>query len=704
MASTETACSKIEKQLHAYRPVQIIHSGYPKTEDERAAYLDAAEQNGLGGFCINMDVFVPRLPNETDTAYRIRSLGVYLAEDTEEAEAAWTALAAFIDACYARGLAVWIYDERAYPSGAAGDGVLRRMPDAQVKGLFCQTIVTKHIVGNLPREKGLLRYAAAYPLDDDGRCIMARAQPLTITEDSISWKLPDGTVSWRIAAFYTRPAEFYTENCVPYVDLMRADVTDCFLSVTHEVYLRKLGADRIAKITAFFTDEPGLPTHGCSSYFYETNAVAAWTEEMDQLLPHMEPYYVCLFFDTDREDGAVRIQWWRTAAKLFSENYFGRIGRWCNAYGTRLTGHLYGEETLSMQIGLNADLFSLYRHMQMPGVDRLYCTDPRDVIAEKTASSAAHLYGRCGVMSENSFHLEYNFWHTPESATAENRLNSAFYQIQLGVTNITSYFPYQPSFSDDQLQFEEETARAAAFCQMGTHQTDVLVLIPMDAAYARFTPSDHKYWDVGPCKVAPHQPQRIQTLEKIYGDVLEILEDTHFDCDVIDCAGLCACSAADGKISTPFETFSVLVLLDSGTFDEPFIDYLRMYLEHGGQIAAVATDEPSAQIASLAADYSIGIHRCTADQLPQTLCMAGAAPVLSLSGDTAYIRVRKSVTAEGTALWFLHNRGAENAVITASLSGNLALLQTDGTQKKLHADGKICLELGAKHVLMIIQA
>ena len=48
-----------------------------------------------------------------------------------------------------------------------------------------------------------------------------------------------------------------------------------------------------------------------------------------------------------------------------------------------MTGHLYGEETLSMQIGLNADLFGLMRYMQMPGVDRLYCDDPRDVTAEK---------------------------------------------------------------------------------------------------------------------------------------------------------------------------------------------------------------------------------------------------------------------------------------------------------------------------------
>ena len=112
---------------------------------------------------------------------------------------------------------------------------------------------------------------------------------------------------------------------------------------------------------------------------------------MDRLMPDFEKNYADLFFDTDGDYRKSRRMWWKTAARLFGENYFGQIAEWCRKWGTRMTGHLYGEETLSMQIGLNADLFGLMRYMQMPGVDRLYCDDPRDVTAEKTASSAAHL-------------------------------------------------------------------------------------------------------------------------------------------------------------------------------------------------------------------------------------------------------------------------------------------------------------------------
>ncbi|MBR3996764.1 MAG: hypothetical protein IKI93_00300, partial [Clostridia bacterium] len=397
------------------RPVQIIHQNFPKTDAETEAYLDRAEALGIGGFCVNMD-----------------DLDGYLREDS----AVWGALASFIDKAFERDLQIWIYDERAYPSGAACDLVLKKLPDAQVKGLVCMKRDTDGGEGEWAREA---RYAAAYPMEN-GILLKSKAIELPCENGVIRWNLPDG--DWRILAFETRPVNFLTENKVPYSDLMRADVVSGFIEITHERYRRYLGDDRIRRITAFFTDEPGLPVHGCSSYFYETDAVCAWTEEMDRLLPDFEKNYADLFFDTDGDYRKSRRMWWKTAARLFGENYFGQIAEWCRKWGTRMTGHLYGEETLSMQIGLNADLFGLMRYMQMPGVDRLYCDDPRDVTAEKTASSAAHLYGRTMVMSENSFHLEHNWWKTPEKAVHENRLNSAYYQAQLGVTHPASYFSY----------------------------------------------------------------------------------------------------------------------------------------------------------------------------------------------------------------------------------------------------------------------
>ncbi len=483
---------------------------------------------------------------------------------------------------------------------------------------------------------------------------------------------------------------------------MRADVADRFIEVTHEAYLRHLGEERVSKITAFFTDEPGLPTHGCSSYFYEKDAVAAWTEAMDALLPEdMPEHYADLFFDTTGDFAAYRRKYWQCAADLFGENNFGRIAAWCEKRGTRMTGHLYGEETLSMQIGLNGDLFGPMRHMQMPGVDRLYASNPRDVIAEKTASSAAHLYGRPYVMSESSFHLEYNWWKTPAEATHKNRMNSTYYQMQLGITHIASYYGYNSAPDSERLEFEECAARASLFCGTGTHAADVLVLIPMNAAYERFAPPDHKYWDVGPCIVAPHQPESIQKLEKIYGNTLENLENARFDFDLIDEKGLTECAVRDGKIDTGYEKFRVLLMFDSAEPEPETARWIWNYLENNGRICVVKTDRRTLFVENLMEKYSIQVI-CGDDFCAAENCRkSGVSPVLNIAEDCPQVRVRRSVT-EDAELWFIHNR-AEEISVTICESGDCTIFAMNGAETAVRSEGEFRLTLPEKSAVMMVR-
>lgn len=702
MTTTEILREKLKHPDNLRRPVQIIHSYYPKNPAETEVYLDAAEKNGLGGFVVNMDVFLTRQPEETDEAFRKRSLDAYLGEGTPETDAEWEHLRNFIDACFSRGLEVWIYDERAYPSGAAGHKVLEGHPEDQVKGLVCRTALVGSGEGRMAADPGTFRFAAAYPADENGNPDTNVCFGIVYNETEISWNLPDFYSRYRVCAFYTRPINFLTENRVPCPDLMRADVVDRFLAVTHETYLRHLGEERISKITAFFTDEPGLPTHGCSSYFYEKDAVAAWTEEMDELLPEdMPEHFVDIFFETTGDFAAYRRKYWQCAAKLFGENYFGRIGAWCEKHGTRMTGHLYGEETLSMQIGLNGDLFGLMRYMQMPGVDRLYAYDPRDVIAEKTASSAAHLYGRPFVMSESSFHLEHNWWKIPHEATHENRMNSTYYQMQLGVTHIASYYGYTSAPDPQRQEFEECAARASLFCGTGTHAADVLVLIPMNAAYERFAPPDHKYWDVGPCITAPHQPESVQKLEKIYGKVLENLENAKFDFDLIDETGLIGCSYDAGRIDTGYEKFRVLVLFDSAEPEPETSRWIWSYLENGGRIAVAETDIRSSFVKKITEKYPNQILCGTEEEVVKNCQINGASPVLKIEEECPEVRVRRSDAGDAD-LWFIHNRAGQKEV-TICEHGDCTIFAMNGVETSVKSDGKFRLTLPEKSAVMLVR-
>ncbi len=699
MTTLQQLTAALPNPDNTYRPVQIIHNYYPKNQPEIDAFLTTAKENGIGGFVVNMDYVPPKMDGEAEEDYKIRRLAGYLGEDTPETDMAWEALKTFVDACFAGGFQVWIYDELAYPSGAAGYKVLRDHPDYQVKGIVCATAVVHGGKGTVPGDSGVLLTAGAYPVLPGDVLSTSDVLPVTEQDGVLYYDLPDG--EYRICAVYRKPIAFWTENKVPYVDLMRPDVVDRFIDVTHGAYLRHLGKERISRIVAFFTDEPGLPTHGCSSYFYEKNAVVAWTEMVETLLPSVKERYVDLFFPTDRDCASLRRLYWETIADLFGKNYFGRIAAWCDKYGTRMTGHLYGEETLTMQLGLNGDLFGLMRYMQMPGVDRLYCVDPRDVIAEKTASSAAHFCGKQWTMSENSFHLEHNFWHLSHQATDKNRLNSHFYQAQLGISHAASYFSHPSAPDKGRRAYEDQAARASLFCATGVHKADILVLIPTGAAAERFMPPDHKYWNVGPCIVAPYQDKSVQVIEEAYGETLRLLQDGRLDFDLIDETGFLTCQVEKGKLRTPYETFTHLILFDSGIFPDQLTDKIRTFLQNGGTVTAVRTDKPSKTISALAGAFDTLRYADFGD-----ICTAvregNAVPVLYIAEDMPTVRVRRAETADAV-LWFVHNRG-EACQVHIREKGKISLFTPEtGMGEWFFSDGCFGLELPAKSARMLVK-
>lgn len=689
---------------NTYRPVQIVHCRYPKTPDEVSAYLDVAQKNELGGFVVNVDLVPERLENESDEEYNERRVDCYLGVGTPEYEAEWDKLKYFINACFERGFKVWIYDELNYPSGAAGSKVIKTNPEFQVKGLVCSCADTNGGKGEIDGQEGNLVFAGAYPIAENGLLDAENVIELCAKDGKIYYDLPEG--AYKICGFYTKKLAFLTENRISYSDLMRADVVDCFIDVTYEQYRKHLGDETIAKITAFFTDEPGLPTHGCSQFFFENGAVCAWTEEISEIFPELPEHCVDIFFDTKRTkapyDIDFRRKYWHEVARIYSENYFGRIAAWCEKYGTRMTGHLYGEETLGMQIGLNADLFGLLRRMQMPGVDRLYCTEPRDVIPEKTATSVAHMYGKPYTMSENSFHFENTFWDMKHEINSFNRLNSAYYQIQLGLTNISSYFRYAPYTEDpERRDFEINVARATEFTSIGTHKADILVLIPMEAAWEQYTPQDHKYWRIGPCIVAPYQHEPLQVLEEAYGETLLRLENDRLDFDLTDAQGLAECKVENGLIKTPYESFSHLVIFDSGNFAPDVFEQIESFLSCGGTVTAVNAVNPSSQCEAWANKYPESFRRTDFVDICESVLCGNAKRVIDISAPET-VRVRKSETADAE-LWFIHNR-AKECNITLNEKGNFKMLTPDRDSiSSFVSDGKYEMNLPSGNAVMLVR-
>lgn len=737
MKSCDRLVESIKNPGVGHRPMQIIHGFYPRGAEEVERYIENAKLNRIGGFVINF----PQL--------RAGDCGSYL-EESPEADAEWQHLRFFAERCLDAGLGIWIYDENAYPSGAAGSRVVEAHPEYRVKALKMYSyrmsggraevdlspfsdVETEEMSFRKPEQRVL--FAAAYPIASDaGRKFTVKPEPVLlgkeVSDDTrlLTAELPEG--DWLVCMFYCGPADFLTENRTEYTDVMDRAAVERFVSVTHKRYAEKLGNELMTRIGAFFTDEPGLPTHGCSAYFDErfqnyalsdtpvNVAVTPWNDELEReyLKRYGAERLIELFADVvGAAYKQLRRSFWCAVRRMFSENYFGTVADFCEAHGSRMTGHLYGEETLSMQVGLNAGLFAHEKRMQLPGVDRLYAGDhsseqncslsgecfepalPHDIIPEKTASSAAHIMGRREAMSESSFHLEHNFWRIPEAETPENRLNSAYYQCQLGITQIASYYHYPNAPDADRADFHDRTARAFEFCTAGVHCAELLVLAPETAAFERYIPCDNKYWLVGPCITAPGMNEEMVRLEYAYGRTLETLLDGFYDFDITDEEELRRAELDGGRLVLGEESYSALVYIDGGEPEESFAAFVRRFIEQGGKLVIVSVDEPSDFAKTL--EGSLAVKYVSAERIADELehFVPRETNITAARG----IRVKK-LRAEERELYFVHNRTDEPREITLVTERPAEVYAMTG-ELVTHSDAnKLVLTVPPKDAVMII--
>lgn len=674
-----------EQPPHKYRPLQIIHFHFPKTESEMASYLDRAEKLKLGGFVVNVDW---------------QDANTYLYDDKE-----WDRLRQFISLARERGFCIWLYDERVFPSGAAGKWVYEGNPEYHVQGVVCERVdVGSELRGRLTLPEGTLLSVGAYRVDGD-RIRLEGMVDLTAgaRDGSVEWDLPDG--QWAVLAFAVQRLEWITRPGTPYIDLLNPAAVRKFIDVTHENYLKHLGPDIMREIGAIFTDEPALPVHGCYSVFRVSYPVIAWTDGLDKRFEAQFGYDICrhlpqIFYETHEPYRQTRRDFWSLVSRLFEDSYFRQIGDWCEKHGTRFTGHLYGEETLSMQVGLEGDLFGTLRPMQLPGVDRLYCTNPQDLIPEKTASSVAHLFGRTQVMSESSNHFEKTFWK--KSVDVNDMIDSCTYQYALGVNTIASYFAMDLVPAEDRAMFQTYMGRLALALYGGEHVAPILVHHPIGGSWERYQAPPSKYWRVGPGPDSLSQPDSMKQLEIQYGETLSHLMDSQWDFDLIDDRGLADCTVRNGHIDTGREQFRALVLFGASRPEDAALQTIRRFVRTGGPVVIVATDDAESIDWLDEFDGKATIVAAVEEVVSELNRLVVKDVVLTRPDPHIWYLHRRHIDRD---IYMIYNRDCErkNIEVTLSVVGNVELRDPmTGATSDLGASSPVSVTVPARQAVFLV--
>ena len=386
----------------------------------------------------------------------------------------WELVKHALNKCVELGIKPWIYDEGGWPSGGACANTLRQNPKAKLKFLRKESV-------------SLMADKRFYPSGDGFVAVFNGKK-----------RLPDDYIASKdvtLTAYYVE--ETTLRNCR--VDYSSASVTETFINNTYEAYKKHVGELFGHTIPLFFTDEPGLLRDSIADNEFEL-FIEEYGYDLRDYLYVIEDDGAYAVTETDKK---ARIDHCRLLGKLFNENTFGKLYKWCVDNGVYYSGHLdidnrpYG--------GVTKGYYSLIdglRHFHIPGIDVIweqirYPYGNRAPVDDETlgaaffprlASSAARQEGRNLALTET-------FSIYGDSVTPNEMRYVTNFQVMRGI-NVFNFLtlPYgksrcaalmmRPAFCPEKPGFfnlkhvNEYYARLAYLTRLGYAEGDTALYLP----------------------------------------------------------------------------------------------------------------------------------------------------------------------------------------------------------------------------------
>lgn len=552
-----------------FRMKRNIHN-IPLGEGEQEALIKETLAEGWGGFAFNVPF------NEYLTARGME------------------ATKTFCELAKAKGMDLWLYDERGYPSGNAGDLVIKEDPSWECMGIFFIDANVSGGASSIEMPPGRPVQVVAFPVKGGTPDFTAPRDLMAYVDgEQLGWEAPTG--EWKVFAAskdvlyegFQAGDKGGGKLGARYPSLMIPQVTEAFLRITHERYAEYLGDDLGKYFTSTFTDEPSLMALQFHRYKYK-HGLVPWHEVLSETMARRYGYrpeekLVQLYFDEGPVGQQVRYQYFKTVGDLFSENYFGAISKWCEAHGFESGGHLLLEESMVAHVPLYGDIMQCFRAMHAPGIDILSCMpEQMPVHTPKLASSAAELEGHGLVMSEPCPVADRRFkgGETP-APSVRGHLNML---LQGGVTDFNCYLRLRNFDRAGKNEINKYVARINMLLQGGHTAADVGLLYPIESLWTRFTP---RYHQVRGWKGVSGATDRVNTVDQTFQAVSRVLFEKRWEYLHVDGKALVDSRVERGELVHGPLRFKVIVL--------PFVDTLPAgawarlleFVAQGGKLVAI---------------------------------------------------------------------------------------------------------------------
>lgn len=298
----------------------------------------------------------------------------------------WWMMDIILDEAEQRGMHVWVFDDKMYPSGRVNNLLPEQAPAYQKMYLrethidACGPKTGSSFLVKLWLEEGehLVRAVAARRVDGVDQIDSATLMDVTdhLVDGVLYWDIPAGY--WRVFLFIsTRNGG--EEGTAHYLNPLAPEPVRFYLDIVYEAHYAHY-ADHFGKTFAgFFSDEPRfgnaatyearighypMPLPYCDRLLTQLNA--AWEGDFSRFLP-------CLWYEAGDTSARARQAYMQVVTRLYEKHFSRQIGDWCRAHGVKLMGHIVEDNGAHARLGYGPGHF--YRAMagyDYSGIDVVY--------------------------------------------------------------------------------------------------------------------------------------------------------------------------------------------------------------------------------------------------------------------------------------------------------------------------------------------
>jgi len=386
------------------------------------------------------------------------------------------------------GMKAWLYDEDRWPSGTAG-GMVTRDPKYRAKYISLYCIPANQFAWNDS-------IVAAFTCNLNG---LNYSDCKRITKTTSSSSFAGKTVLMFVVEEMNK-SSFY--NGYTYLNTLKREGTDKFISLTHEKYKKYCGSRFGNSIAGIFTDEPHRGSVMTDFGIDNKNRswMAPWTDELPPSFKKRFGYDVVdrlpeIFLKKNGE-GIAQVKWhyMEILEEMFLNNFLRPIYSWCENNNMKFTGHLLHEDNLVAQAAMQGSLMRSYEFMHYPGVDVL-TEGNRNYCIVKQLTSVARQLGKTRLLSET-------YGCTGWQMTFENYKTVGNWQALLGINmrchHLSWYtmegeakrdYPasifFQSGWWQDFNKLEDYFSRLNVVLSQGKPECDLLVINPVESVWCQ---------------------------------------------------------------------------------------------------------------------------------------------------------------------------------------------------------------------------